>query len=158
MEVEKEFKFGKVTKDELNEVIGLLNRVTLKLLDKNINQWEYPWDERIISEDILKERLIAIRNEEKIISVFSMKEINNFFDIASEDKFVLYVYRIAVDTNLQGEGIGALILDYCKAYGKEMYLDCWQGNKKLRKFYESHGLTYINDYPEEDFFVSVYKF
>lgn len=162
MKIQRGLWFEKVTKDALNEVVELLNGVTLKLLEKNINQWQYPWDERVIAEDILNDRLIAIKSEEKIIGVFSIKEINNFFDITSEDKAVLYVYRIAVDVSLQGKDIGALMLNYCKEYckdeGKEMYLDCWQGNKTLRNFYENQGLGYINDYREEDFFVSVYKF
>lgn len=162
MKVQSNLKFETVSKGAMNEVVVLLNGVTRKLLDKNINQWKYPCDERFVAEDILNGRLIAIKNEEKIIGVFSIKEVSSFFDITSEENIILYVYRIAVDTNFQGEGIGALILDYCKDYGKdkekEMYLDCWQGNKKLRSFYETHGLIYIRDYPEEDFFVSVYKF
>lgn len=156
------FRFETVTRDELKEVIDLLNRVTYNLLEKNIKQWEYPWDESFIIEDILNERLIAVKSEEKIIGMFSIKETSSFFNFASEENVILYVYRISVDINFQGEGIGALILDYCKRYGKdkgkEMYLDCWQGNEKLRNFYESHKLTYMGDYPEEDFFVSVYNF
>ena len=32
----------------------ILNEVTEDLLDKDINQWEYPWKEEIIKEDIMK--------------------------------------------------------------------------------------------------------
>lgn len=153
--------FEIATIDALNGVVDLLNRVTYDLVQKNINQWKYPWDNKVIEDDILNKRLIAVKNGHEIIAVFSIKELSSFFDINLGDDGALYIYRIAVDINFRGRGIGNLIIDYCREYGKEerkeTYLDCWQGNYKLRKFYEKQGLNYIEDYKEEDYFVSAYK-
>ncbi len=38
-----------------------------------------------------------------------------------------------------------------------LYLDCWAGNKKLRNFYLESGFIYMGDYPEDDYYISIYK-
>jgi hypothetical protein len=41
---------------------------------------------------------------------------------------------------------------------KTLYLDCWAGNEKLKEFYFNNGFEYVGDFPEEDYFISVFKF
>ncbi|MBS4537503.1 GNAT family N-acetyltransferase [Clostridium sp. D2Q-11] len=73
----------------------------------------------------------------------------------------MYIYRIAVLPTYQGGNLGVNIVDYALNYskniGKELYLDCWAGNKKLRNFYSSSGFQMIGEVQEEDYFISVFK-
>ena len=38
-----------------------------------------------------------------------------------------------------------------------LYLDCWAGNDKLKNFYLNNGFKHVGDFPEEDYFISVFK-
>jgi RimJ/RimL family protein N-acetyltransferase len=63
---------------------------------------------------------------------------------------------------IQGNSLGRDIIDYACKYAERnytaIYLDCYSGNKKLREFYLKSGLDYVGDFPEEDYFVSVFRY
>ena len=47
----------KATAENLACILDILNVATQKLLAKNVMQWEYPWDENVIADDIAKLKL-----------------------------------------------------------------------------------------------------
>jgi ribosomal protein S18 acetylase RimI-like enzyme len=40
--------------------------------------------------------------------------------------------------------------------GGSLFLDCWNGNNKLREFYERNGFNHLGDLDEKDYQVSLY--
>ncbi|WP_088012228.1 GNAT family N-acetyltransferase [Gottfriedia acidiceleris] len=38
-----------------------------------------------------------------------------------------------------------------------IYLDCWAGNDKLKQFYQNYGLKQLGDFPENDYYISIFK-
>ena len=137
-------------------IIDILNRTTLFLHNKGIFQWEYPWDDVEIKEDIILGSLYVLEISDQIIGTFGLKPKISIGDISLEDSAV-YLYQIAIDPAHQGSGHGRELIDFCKEIREIIYLDCWSGNLKLRDFYMSNGFEYIKDLPEEDFFVSVFR-
>jgi len=141
-------------------IVELLNKVTLYLHKKGINQWVYPWDTNRIKHDIENKLVYLLIVEDLIVGTFSIKDTDNInVDlIKPENK---YLYRIAILPEYQGKGLGSSIvefsLDYSKNMGKSLYLDCWAGNEKLRSFYSNTGFDFIGNAPEEDYFISVFK-
>lgn len=147
--------------DDQFNILTLLNDVTKKLLSLNIMQWEYPWDIKVVEQDIVNGYQYIVIEDNKIIAAFSLKDmpINYWTNVESNNQ--MYLYRIAVDPSYQGRNTGINICDWVLNYAnqnkKEIYLDCWAGNEKLRTFYEKAGFHYVSDFSEEDYFVSVFR-
>ena len=148
-------------REDLECIVELLNETALKLKDKGINQWDYPWDPQEIIPDIISERVYILASNERIIGTFSIKDIEGeYFQQAKPGD--AYIYRIAVSPQEQGRSIGNEIMNYAFDHvwekSKVLYLDCWSGNEKLRVFYSRSGMEYLGDYLEEDYYVSVFKY
>lgn len=145
-----------------NAIIELLNKVTLDLHGKKINQWSYPWDFEEIEIDIKNSNIYVITLDNLILGTFSLKEWDYnklFHSTALKD---LYLYRIAVLPEYQGRNVGVKVIEHAcgisKIMGKELYLDCWAGNIKLKNFYLKAGLEYVGDFSENDYMVSVFRY
>jgi ribosomal protein S18 acetylase RimI-like enzyme len=153
----------KIRLAELNDkdsIVELLNKVTLHLHDKGVNQWEYPWNTEEIKQDIEKGLVYLLIVEDLIVGTFSIKDTDNInTDLIEQGN--KYIYRIAILPEYQGKNHGLNIikfsLDYSRNMDKSLYLDCWAGNEKLRSFYSSTGFDFMGNVPEEDYFVSVFK-
>lgn len=157
----KDIKIELATIEDIHKVMKILNEVTEDLLDKDINQWEYPWKEEVIKEDIIKSRIFLVVYEGVIIGTFSIRALDdqdNAFYRGVEGK---YLYRIAILPRTQGLGFGVTMLNLIRESEtlnrNNLYLDCWAGNKKLRNFYLESGFIYMGDYPEDDYYISIYK-
>lgn len=142
-------------------IVELLNRVTLRLHQKGIKQWIYPWDMREIEIDIKSKKIYVYKINDLIVGTFSLRNLEDFYFVPIESNSK-YLYRIAILPEYQGKGIGIELVKYCCNYAREnkqvLYLDCWAGNKKLRSFYSSIGFELIGDFAEEDYMVSLFKF
>jgi predicted GNAT family N-acyltransferase len=154
---ELSYTIRKASDFQANIVTELLNGVTLNLLEKGINQWEYPWNFETIKKDIDNQNLYIIQTHDKIIATFSIKELQK-----NDNKIdYIYLYHIAVLSDFQGKKVGANIISYASQLSnilkKPLYLDCWAGNSKLKSFYLQAGLEYLGDFPEKDYRISVFK-
>lgn len=157
----EDIKIELATIEDLHKVMKILNEVTEDLLDKDINQWEYPWKEEVIKEDIIKSRIFLVIYEGVIIGTFSIRALDNQDNAFYRDVEGKYLYRIAILPRIQGLGLGVTMLNLireCETLNRNnLYLDCWAGNKKLRNFYLESGFIYMGDYPEDDYYISIYK-
>lgn len=148
--------------DDVRIIVELLNKVTLNLHQKNINQWTYPWNFEEINIDIKNKNTYVITTDKLIVGTFSIKDmgINMVLDISKP--YNLYLYRIAILPRYQGKNIGLKVVNYAfqvsRNLRKTLYLDCWAGNIKLRKFYSKAGFDYCGNFQEEDYMISVFKY
>lgn len=147
---------------QLNDIIYVLNAATLELLEKGVQQWEYPWTKASIEEEILGNQAYVVLDEETLIGVFFIKPVAKDQHPAVMLENHLYLHRIAVRPDYQSQGVGEEICGAAFSIAKEaqktIYLDCWEGNEKLKNFYRSTGFMYCGDFPEEDYWISVFKF
>ncbi|MFF2796389.1 GNAT family N-acetyltransferase [Lysinibacillus xylanilyticus] len=105
---------------------------------------------------------ITIKSQiKKIIGTFCINEIDNIneFPVELNSK---YLSQIAILPEFQGRNFGSSITQFAcsfvKGLRKTLYLDCWAGNEKLKEFYSRNGLEYIGDFPEEDYYISIFKY
>jgi len=149
------------TLDNKETVVEILNKVTLDLHGKGIQQWEYPWDADRLADVIKKNYVYVLVKDENIIGTFCIKEIDELSELKIDSRSN-YLYQIAILPDYQGNKLGSDITDFACTYAKEvnktLYLDCWAGNGKLKGFYLNNGFTYEGDFPENDYFISIYKF
>jgi GNAT superfamily N-acetyltransferase len=93
----------------------------------------------------------------KVIATFGIKDLDDWH-LRKSGK---YLYQIAIHPDDQGMGFGTVISSwacrYSRSLGEELYLDCWAGNQKLKHFYSENGFDYVSDFPEEGYYISVFK-
>ena len=147
--------------DDLKQILYILNTVTLHLIQKGINQWEYPWDEERIINQIKNNFFYVLLVNDEIIGVFCIYEIDNINDLPVDVRSN-YLSQIAILPEFQGINFGSEILNfaccYAKRLNKTLYLDCWAGNEKLKRFYSRNGLEYIGDFTEDDYVISIFQY
>lgn len=146
----------------LDDILFVLNEATRDLLEKGIQQWDYPWDEEIIKDEILNNQSYVVLDKDSVVGVFFIRTIEglNYPSIMKENH--LYLYRVAVRPDYQRAGVGQEIcgasFSIAKEANKTIYLDCWEGNEKLKKFYSDFGFINCGNFPEEDYWITVFKF
>jgi GNAT superfamily N-acetyltransferase len=143
--------------EEAQEITDVLNVVTQDLLRKNIRQWTQPWNESEIIEGINQGQLYVLADENKILGTFAIKEKSCLSSLELTDGSY-YLYQIAILPICQGKGLGREILKFAERHFEKVYLDCWAGNTRLKDFYSQNGWDYLGDFPENDYFISIFKF
>ncbi|WP_280771599.1 GNAT family N-acetyltransferase [Salipaludibacillus daqingensis] len=146
---------------DLQRILYILNETTFVLKQKGMNQWNDPWDENKITDQIINNNSYVFILNNEIVGTFCIHKINNINELSVEPESK-YLSQIAMLPTYQGRNLGSKITDYAcslvRGLNKSLYLDCWSGNKKLKEFYTNSGLEYIGDFPEEDYFISIFRY
>jgi ribosomal protein S18 acetylase RimI-like enzyme len=147
--------------EDLKRILYILNITTLDLKQKGIDQWDYPWDDKKITYQVMNNNSYVLLLNNEIVGTFCINEVTNISKllVGPESK---YLSQIAVIPEYQGRNLGNKVTDFAcslvRGLNKTLYLDCWAGNKKLKKIYLSNGFDFIGDFPEEDYFISIFKY
>lgn len=143
------------------KVRKILNDVTEDLVSKDIYQWDYPCDENTIKNDIDNEKVYMILVDSHPVGTFSIEKLSNLENDFYRKVEGGYLYRVALLPRIQGVGYGKQILEYikreCINNNYSLYLDCWSGSERLKRFYNKAGLKYIGDFPEKDYSISIFR-
>lgn len=154
-------KIRLATLNDQQQVTNVLNKATLDLQKKGIYQWDYPYDVNKIVNEIKNNYAYVLLLDEEIIGTFCMKHINRL-SILTIDSKSIYLYQIAILPEYQGNKYGSVIIDFACSLASDInitiYLDCWAGNGKLKDFYLNNGFEYQGDFPEDEYFISIFKF
>ncbi|KFY09601.1 hypothetical protein V491_08082 [Pseudogymnoascus sp. VKM F-3775] len=73
-----------------------------------------------------------------------------------------YLHSLLLEPAYQGQGLGVLFLKEALSLFRAgegvgvVVLDCWAGNGKLRSFYERVGFVLHGEFPEEDYYITVF--
>jgi len=149
------------TLNDQQQVLDVLNKVTLDLHQKGINQWDYPWHANECSIDIEKNYAYVLLIEDKIVGTFFIKDIDCLSDLKIYSKSK-YLYQIAILPDYQRNKLGSVIMNFaCNLatdVNKAIFLDCWSENDKLKKFYVNNGFENQGDFPEDNYFITIFKY
>lgn len=144
------------TVDDLSNIEKLLNYVTLDLHKKGVEQWNYPWTLNSI------DGLYIIEKDEVIIGTFSIMNLSDNMTFPLGNKKDLYLHTIAIHPSYQGNNLGLNIIQYVnnisETLGVDIYLDCWNGNSNLKRFYSNAGLDICGVFPEDDYEICIFRF
>ena len=73
---------------------------------------------------------------------------------------IWYLQSLMIEPTEQSRGLGLMflggVMTLMKDQGGTIILDCWAGNIKLRDFYEKAGFIHHDEFPENDYEISVY--
>ena len=161
------FLIRKATKDDLDEVMLIIKACTKHMISKNIFQWneKYPNIETF-KNDIENENLyvLSLQNNELIGCVSITFEMDDFYktiDWISPSKKNIYVHRLAVHPNNQGQGYAKIIMNFIEKKGidnlcESIRLDTFSMNNKNNTLYtklgyQKLGQIYFRDQSEMPF-------
>ena len=142
-------------------LLDILNRATNKLLEKGVRQWTSPWKMELVNQAIeAGEQFLAVENGE-IVAVFRLSDKSTNPAVEAIRPGNLYLSQLAVDALRQNLGVGKQVMQQVLAeaaeQNKTLYLDCWAGNKKLKAFYEDCGMQSLGDFPEDNYYITVFR-
>lgn len=136
-------------KDEILEILNVTKACAVDMISKNIFQWneEYPSKEAFES-DISRNELYVLIEKDEIIGtlVLTPKIDEEYIPISwltpSENN--LYVHRLSIHPNHQGNGYARLLMDFAENFAIENHyssirLDTFSKNPRNQKFYELRG-------------------
>ena len=161
------FLIRKATKDDLDDVMLIIKACTKHMISKNIFQWneKYPNIETF-ENDIENKNLyvLSLQNNELIGCVSITFEMDDFYktiDWISPSKKNIYVHRLAVHPNNQGQGYAKIIMNFIEKKGidnlcESIRLDTFSMNNKNNTLYtklgyQKLGQIYFRDQSEMPF-------
>ncbi|WP_185806776.1 GNAT family N-acetyltransferase [Bacillus sp. HMF5848] len=148
------------TVKNLLEVYQILNEAAHHLHNKGVQQWTEAFDKDVLAESIEQNYIYLLIDETTSIGTFSLTMINHLNSIDIQPNSY-YFSKIALLPKWQGYGLGSLIISFAISQAnmenKALYLDCWAGNKKLKDFYINQGFTYLGDFREDTYFISIFS-
>ena len=157
---ESKEKEGIVLANEFNayEIYYILSKAKEKLNNKGIKQWKEGWDINDIKKRCKLGLFYVFYDKGNIIGCYSIEKNANIEWIENKDEEYTYLSLLCLHPDYQGKGLGKVLLQSAiENSTKNIYLDCWAGNSKLKMFYESNGFKYIKDIKENDYFISIFK-
>lgn len=123
------------------EIAAFLTKVTGKKVD-----------EMKIQEDIADKTQYMVKQENRILAVFSIKPLGPSGRL---------IYRIIVAENLRGKGIGSSILRVskkrCEQSGNTLYAECPLRDDRLTHFLTKNGFTQMSSYTDHENVVGVFR-
>lgn len=137
-------KIDRATIDNIPEILELVQKVIEEMNSNDITQWndQYPPLE-IFSNDIEKDTLYVMRDDEKIIGiiVLSDEQDKEYEPVKWTDKAgkFLIVHRLAVHPSWQRKGVAEKLMDFTEQFAKEngftsIRIDTFSRNPRMLAF------------------------
>ena len=134
---------------DLNQLYSLTKSCAKHMIENGIFQWNemYPSKE-VLQKDIELQQIWKLEEKEVIIGIIVLTEIEDsaYKNVKwlTEKHKNLYVHRLAVHPNYQGEGNAQNLMDFAENYAKEneyksIRLDTFSKNERNQKFYQNRN-------------------
>jgi ribosomal protein S18 acetylase RimI-like enzyme len=139
----------KATMEDLNKIVEMYVLARRDLEENDIHQWDYndPSIQMLIS-DIKAGTLFIAKDKDRILGSVALdeqqepehQEINWEVDGGKS----LYLHRLVVHLDYQGEGTGKALMEFAEDYAKKhgysaIRLDAYEDNDVARGLYETFG-------------------
>lgn len=139
----------KATKADIDPILELTKACAKHMVSKGIFQWNDRYPSRSAFEnDVERSELYVLLKNNKVIGtvVCSTRMDDEYIPIqwlTTNDKN-LYIHRLAVHPNYQGQGCAQQLMDFAEAYAEAQFfnsvrLDTFSQNTRNQKFYKQRG-------------------
>ncbi|MDO1502064.1 GNAT family N-acetyltransferase [Winogradskyella maritima] len=139
----------KANQADIEPILELTKACAKHMISKGIFQWNEHYPSRSAFEnDVERSELYVLLNKEQIIGtlVCSTHMDDEYIPIqwlTPNDKN-LYIHRLAVHPNYQGQGYAQQLMNFAEAYAEKHFfdsvrLDTFSQNTRNQKFYEHRG-------------------
>ncbi|MBJ7879506.1 GNAT family N-acetyltransferase [Gelidibacter salicanalis] len=139
----------KATSKDIDEILVVTKACAITMVHKGIYQWNehYP-SGTAFEKDIQRDELYVLIHEETVIGsiVISTLMDTEYEPIVwlTPNQNNLYIHRLSVHPDYQGQGYAQQLMDFAENFGKEngfasIRLDTFSQNHRNQKFYELRG-------------------
>jgi GNAT superfamily N-acetyltransferase len=133
---------------DLEAVMDLLREARRWHEAQGVDMWR-EFDTARIAADIDAARVYVARAGNAVCGTITLVETDGLV-WGEERGDELYVHKLAVARDHAGRGIGAQILRWARGYARDrgkhrLRLDTWDGNRKMRDYYEREGFRHVRD-------------
>ena len=141
--------------EEIDTLMAITRACAKAMIAKNIFQWNehYPSREAFV-RDFENNDLYVILSKEVIIGCITLSRDMDaeYLPISwlTDSGNNLYIHRLAVHPNYQGQGHAQQLMDYAEKKAKKhkynsVRLDTFSQNERNQKFYEQRGYQRLGD-------------
>jgi len=133
---------------DLEAVMSLLREARRWHEKQGVDPWR-EFDTARIAAEIEAGRVYVARAGNAVCGTITLVETDGLV-WGKERGDELYVHKLAVARDQAGRGIGAQILRWAQGLARErgkrrLRLDTWDGNRKMRDYYERVGFRHVRD-------------
>jgi ribosomal protein S18 acetylase RimI-like enzyme len=133
---------------DLDAVMDLLREARGWHQQQGVEAWR-EFDVARIAADIDAGRVYVARSTADVCGTVTLME-SDAQVWAEEQGDAIYVHKLAVSRNLAGRGIGTEVLRWARGAARQkgkrwLRLDTWDGNRKMRDYYERQGFRHVRD-------------
>ena len=134
---------------EIPEIMEVARACAAHMINLGIFQWndQYP-TAKSFANDISRQELYVLLNEDRIIGMVALTTIMDEeykpVEWLTKSRNNLYIHRLGVHPDFQGQGYAQKIMDYAEHFAKEngynsVRLDTFSKNRRNQRFYEQRG-------------------
>jgi len=138
---------------EITDIIAITKACTQRMIQKGIYQWNthYP-SPQIIENDIEREELYILELNTAIIGLVVITTLmdEEYMSIpwSYSGNNNLYIHRLAVHPNFQGQGYAQQLMNYAENFGRKnnytsIRLDTFSQNQPNQNFYKKRGYRQV---------------
>lgn len=146
----------KAKPSEIESILNLSKACAKAMIASNIYQWNehYPSREAFES-DIKRDELYVFSENEKILGTIVISDLKDeiykpVIWLTPSDSKCIYIHRLAVHPEVQGQGIAKKLMDFAENYAKErdyssVRLDTFSKNLKNNSIYQKRGYRKLQE-------------
>ena len=146
----------KATLNDLDALCNLVEDTKAYFKENGIPQWQgiYP-NKDTLTQDIKYERLYAVKEDNKVIGIFSLVYPDHNYDYIEGGKWLddseyIAIHRMAIDKDYKGKGYAGKVFDYVKENYDHIRIDTHKVNNSmnraiLKNNFEYRGTIYVED-------------
>jgi len=142
--------------ENIQSTLSLFHAVTKKMLDENVDQWNYDYPSiEVIEMDIEAKEQYVILDGETVVGTIVLNDSQDeqYHNVhwKSKREKVFVIHRLAVHPDYQNQGIAKKLCQYAEEMAiKHNYLsirlDAYAGNKGSNRLYQKLGYTRANGF------------
>ena len=140
---------------EIPDILTITRACAQHMIKNGIFQWNEHYPSNLAFEkDIKRDELYVFEKGNAIrgtivISSYMDEEYSQI-DWLTADRNTIYIHRLSVHPDFQGNGFAKQMMDFAEAHAQKMgcasvRLDTFSQNKRNQKFYESRGYQRLGD-------------
>ncbi len=140
---------------EIDTLLRLTQACAQKMISEGIFQWNnlYP-SKQAFEQDCRRQELYVFEQDDEILGCVTLSSLKDseYEDIEwlTPDGANLYVHRLAIHPDFQGQGFARTLMDYVETLAKELgatsiRLDTFSQNTRNQKFYKARGYIQLGD-------------
>lgn len=146
----------KATNSQLDEILNLTKACAKHMISNGIYQWNEHYPSRsAFEEDLKRDELYVYSQSDAIAGAIVISDLKDeIYEpvawLTPEDASCIYIHRLAVHPDFQGQGIAQQMMHYAEEFARKngfvsIRLDTFSQNSRNNQFYQKRGYQKLEE-------------